>query len=298
MADTLLLLDAYSLIYRAFYAIRSLTGPDGEPVNAIYGLTKMCRKMAADHKPAYLGAIFDLGAPKKRLELLPSYKAQRPPTPPDLDKQLPAIREILEAMRVPIVELEGEEADDIIATLAVQAAGYGHDVLIASNDKDFMQIVGPRIRLLRPDGKETIICDASGVQTRYGIRPDQVIDFLSLLGDSVDNIPGVPGVGEKTATQLLQQYGTLENLLVHADEIAKPKLREALTASADRLRANRRLIALQTDLPVPITIEALKVQLPDPAVLAPLFRRFGFKTLLAELEKPAAPAAMDLFTSK
>jgi DNA polymerase I len=129
-------------------------------------------------------------------------------------------------------------------------------------------------------------------------RPDQVIDFLSLLGDSVDNIPGVPGVGEKTATQLLQQYETMENLLNHIGEIAKPKLRESLTASADRLRANQRLIALQTDLPVPVTIETLKVQLPDTAALAPLFRRFGFKTLLAELEKPAAPAVMDLFTSK
>ena len=298
MADTLLLLDAYSLIYRAFYAIRSLTGPDGQPVNAIYGLTKMVRKMTTDHKPAYLGAVFDLGAPKKRLDLLPSYKAQRPPTPPDLDRQLPAIRDILGAMRVPIVEIEGEEADDIVATLAVQAYGAGRDVLIASNDKDFMQIVNPRIRLLRPDGKETIICDADGVHARYGIRPDQVIDFLSLLGDSVDNIPGVPGVGEKTATQLLQQYGTLENLLVQAAEIPKPKLREALTASADRLRTNRRLIALQTDLPLPVTIEALKIQSPDAAALAPLFRRFGFKSLLAEMEKPADSAGMDLFASK
>jgi DNA polymerase-1 len=201
-------------------------------------------------------------------------------------------------MRVPVVEIEGEEADDIVATLAVQAYGAGHDVLIASNDKDFMQIVNPRIRLLRPDGKETIICDADGVYARYGIRPDQVIDFLSLLGDSVDNIPGVPGVGEKTATQLLQQYGTLENLLVHAAEISKPKLREALTASADRLRANRRLIALQTDLPLPVTIEALKIQSPDEAALTPLFRRFGFKSLLAEMEKPADSAGMDLFASK
>src|SRR5664280_2961591 len=122
MADTLLLLDSYSLIYRAFYAIRSLTGPDGQPVNAIYGLIKMLRKMTTDHKPVYLGAVFDLGAPKKRLDLLPSYKAQRPPTPPDLDRQLPAIREILQAMRVPIVEIEGEEADDIVGTLAVGAA--------------------------------------------------------------------------------------------------------------------------------------------------------------------------------
>ncbi|HUJ10051.1 MAG TPA: 5'-3' exonuclease H3TH domain-containing protein [Verrucomicrobiae bacterium] len=301
MPDTLLLLDAYSLIYRAFYAIRSLTGPDGQPVNAIYGLTKMLRKMAADYQPACWGAVFDLGAPQKRLKILPSYKIQRPPTPPDLDRQLPAIREILTAMRVSIIEKEGEEADDIVATLAVYAAGNGYDVLIASNDKDFMQIVSPQVRLLRPNGKETVICDAGGVQERYGIRPDQVIDFLSLLGDAVDNIPGVPGVGEKTAAQLLQRYGTLENLLAHASEIPKPKLQEALMASGEQIRANRRLIALQTDLPLPVTIEALKIMPPDTVALAELFRRFGFKSLLAELEKPAAPSSgadLDLFGSK
>jgi DNA polymerase I len=300
MADTLLLFDAYSLIYRAFYAIRTLTGPDGEPVNAIFGLTKMLRKMLVSYTPAYCAAAFDLGAPEKRLGLLPSYKAQRPPTPPDLEKQLPAIREMLQAMRVPIVELEGEEADDIIATLASSAAHASCDVLIASNDKDFMQIVSNRIRLLRPDGKETIILDPDGVTARCGVTPGQVVDYLSLVGDSVDNIPGAPGVGEKTAVQLLQTYSTLDNLLAHAGEIARPRLRDALLASADRLRTNRQLIALQTALPLPITLEALKVQPPDTLALAGLFRRFGFKSLLAEVEKsaPAGPSEMDLFAPK
>jgi DNA polymerase-1 len=295
MANTLLLFDAYSLIYRAFYAIRSLTGPDGQPVNAIYGLTKMLRKMNADHSPGYHAVAFDLGPPQTRLEMLPTYKAQRPPTPPDLDKQLPAIREVLEAMRMPIVEIEGEEADDIIATLAIRAATAGHDVLIASNDKDFMQIVTPRIRLVRPDGKEAVIIDPTGVETRYGVKPEQIVDFLSLLGDSVDNIPGVPGVGEKTAAQLLQTYGTLDNLLTHAAAIPKPRIREALIASAERVRANRQLITLHTDLPLPIAMEALKIQPPDPVALAPLFRRFGFKSLLAELEKSANQGEMNLF---
>jgi DNA polymerase-1 len=298
MTDTLLLLDAYSLIYRAFYAIRSLTGPDHQPVNAIYGLTKMLRKMAADHNPAYHAAVFDLGAPQKRLDLLPSYKAHRPPTPPDLDKQLPAIREILQAMRLPIVEIEGEEADDIIATLAVRAAHAGHDVLIASNDKDFMQIVSPSIRLLRPDGKEAAIIDPAGVEARYGVKPEQIVDFLSLLGDSVDNIPGAPGVGEKTAAQLLQTYGTLDELLAHVADITKPKLREALIASAERVRANRQLIALQTDILLPLPMEAFKIQSPDPAALAALFRRFGFKSLLVELEKSADQGEIDLFAPK
>jgi DNA polymerase I len=296
MSETVLLYDAYSLIYRAFFAIRVLTGPDGAPVNATYGLTKMIKKMVVDHNPSHHAAIFDLGAPQKRLTLLPSYKAQRPPTPPDLEKQLPAIREVLQALRIPIVEIEGDEADDIIATLAMQAANTDRNVLIASSDKDFMQIIGPRIRMLRQDGKETIIIDPEGVKKRFGVTPEQMVDLLSLLGDSVDNIPGVAGVGEKTAAQLLQTYGTLDNLLARVHEIAKPKLRDALAASAERLRTNRKLIALQTDIPLPVGLEALKVSPPDTAALAILYRRCGFKSLLAELTGPSASSEMDLFT--
>jgi DNA polymerase I len=298
MTETVLLYDAYSLIYRAFFAIRVLTGPDGAPVNAIYGLTKMLKKMAADHTPSHHAAVFDLGAPQKRLALLPSYKAQRPPTPPTLETQLPAIREILQALCIPIVEIEGDEADDIIATLAVQASSTGRNVLIASSDKDFMQIVGPRIGLLRGDGKETVIVDPAGVKTRYGVAPGQMVDFLSLLGDSVDNIPGAPGVGEKTAAQLLQTYGTLENLLAHVSEIVKPKLRETLMTAAERLQANRQLIALQTNVPLTVDLDALKIRPPDTTSLAVLYRRFGFKSLLAELTagtKPSPTKERDLF---
>jgi DNA polymerase-1 len=298
MAATVLLYDAYSLIYRAFYAIRSLSGPEGQPVNAVFGLAKMLQKMADDHAPSYHAAVFDLGAPRKRLTLLPSYKAQRPPTPPDLDRQLPVIRDMLEAMGVPLVESEGEEADDIIATLAVSAAHADRPVLIASNDKDFMQLVDSRIRLLRPDGKESIIVDADGVRKRYGVSPEQMVDFLSLLGDSVDNIPGAPGVGEKTAAQLLQRYGTLDNLLAHAAEITKPKLRDSLIASAERLQANRQLIRLQADVPLLRGLEALRIQAPDSKALAAIYRRCGFKSLLARLESTPSSGEPDLFTQK
>ena len=260
----------------------------------------MLKKMAADHAPSHHAAVFDLGAPQKRLALLPSYKAQRPPTPPTLETQLPAIREILQALCIPIVEIEGDEADDIIATLAVQAANTGRNVLIASSDKDFMQIVGPRIGLLRGDGKETVIVDPAGVKTRYGVTPGQMVDFLSLLGDSVDNIPGAPGVGEKTAAQLLQTYGTLENLLARASEIVKPKLRETLITSAERLQANRQLIALQTRRPLNRWFGCFEdPPTPDAVILAVLYRRFGFKSLLAELTGGASvstPEERDLFT--
>ena len=298
MASCVLLYDAYSLIYRAFHAIRFLSGPDGQPVNAVYGLVRMLQKMATDHTPSHHAAAFDLGAPRQRLGLLPSYKSQRPPTPPDLDRQLPVIREMLDAMRVPIVEIDGEEADDIIATMAFGASSANHHVLIASNDKDFMQIVGPRISLLRPDGKQSVLVDPEAVRERYGVSPEQIVDLFSLQGDSVDNIPGVPGVGEKTAAQLLQHYGTLDNLLAHAAEIAKPRLRDSILASAERVQTNRRLIRLRTDIPLSVDLEGLKVQEPDAAALAAIYRRCGFKSLLARLANSPPSAEPDLFAGK
>jgi DNA polymerase I len=288
----LLLFDAYSLIYRAFYAIRSLTGPDGQPVNAIYGFLRMTRKMIADQRPTHCAAVFDLGAPQYRLDLLPSYKEQRPPTPPDLDVQVPVLREILQASRLPIVEVAGEEADDIIATLAVRAAADGATALIASSDKDFTQIVNSQIQIIRPDGN---LCDATQVEARYGVRPDQMVDYLSLLGDSVDNIRGVPGVGEKTASELLRRYGSIENLLHEAPSLTKQKLRDAILASRTQLQTNRALIALRCNLPLPVTWQALQVQLPDFVRLVPLLKQCGFKSLLAEIEKESLRAE-DLFS--
>jgi DNA polymerase-1 len=296
MAEKLLLVDAYSLIYRAFYAIRGLTGPDGKPVNAIFGFTKMLRKLRANHEPRYCAVVFDLGVPQHRISVLPSYKEHRPPTPPDLDSQLPAIREVLEEMRVPIIEVRGEEADDIIGSLAVQAANTGMDVLIASNDKDFMQIVGDRICLIRPDGKESVICDAAGVQARYGVKPDQIVDLLSLIGDSVDNVRGVPGIGEKTAADLLQRYGTLDNLLTHTAEISKPRLRESLVAHREQVQVSRSIVKLRLDLTVPVHLEDLRCRTADYPRLIETLRQFGFKSLIAELEKERA-APGDLFAS-
>lgn len=296
MPNRLLLVDAYSQIYRAFFAIRSLTGPNGEPVNALYGFTKMLRKMLADYRPSHCAVVFDLGAPRERLSILPSYKEQRPPTPPELDAQLPAIRDVIAAMRLPIMEFDGEEADDLIATVAVRAAQAAWDVLIASNDKDFAQIVGPHLRLVRPDGNEVAVWEAAEVEARYGVKPEQMVDFLSLTGDSVDNIRGVIGVGEKTAADLLRRYGSVDKLLSSLDEIPKPKLREAVRAAADQLRTNQRLIALRTNLRVDVLLENLILQRPDYARLMEICRRFGFKSLLAEWEKESQRPA-DLFAS-
>ncbi len=287
MSQKLLLFDAYSLIYRAFYAIRFLTGPQGQPVNAIFGFTKMLRRLIADHQPTHTAVAFDLGPPRQRLAVLPTYKAQRPPTPPDLDAQLPAIRDVLDALRLPVVEIDGEEADDLIATLARQADDAGWDVLIASNDKDFMQLIGPRVQMLRPDGKETAIIDAEGVRARYGVLPDQMIDFLSLLGDAVDNIPGVAGVGEKTAAELLRAHHSLDAMLSNPSAIAKPRIRDAIIAHTAQLRANRELIQLQTNIALPAQLDSLALRPLDAPRLAGLFRQFGFKSLTAEMESQA-----------
>lgn len=290
----LLLFDAFSLIYRAFYAIRQLTGPEGQPVNALYGFVRMTRKMLAEQHPSHAAVVFDLGAPQYRLAILPSYKEHRPPTPPELERQLPIIREYIQAMRLPIVEREGEEADDLIATLAVTAARDGADVLIASSDKDFMQLVDPHIKLLRPDAKDTGICDDTGVESRFGVRPEQMLDYLCLVGDSVDNIPGVTGVGEKTATALLRQYGSLANLLASLDTLSKPKLRATLAGATAQLQANRQLIGLRCDVSLPVRWDELSLQAQDTERLATLYRTCGFKSLLAELEK-ASVQTPDLF---
>ena len=285
MTAPLLLVDAYALIYRAFYAIRLLTGPQGQPVNALLGFTKMLRKYLADYRPTHCAVVFDLGAPHERLQLLPSYKAQRPPTPPDLAAQLPAIRAMLGAMRVPVVERDGEEADDLIATLAGQAAAAGQPVLIASNDKDFAQLVNEQIRLLQAGAHGDVLLDAAAVQTKYGVRPAQFVDLLSLIGDNVDNIPGVPGIGEKTAQDLLRRFDTLDALLARVAEVERPKLRESLQTHHDQIQRNRQLVQLRSAVALPVTWTELPVVRPDfPAWLA-LLERYGLKSLLKEVSQ-------------
>ena len=300
MSNTLLLVDAYSQIYRAFYAIRVLNGPDGAPVNAIFGFTKMLKKLLNDYAPTHVAVVYDLGLPQARLALMPTYKENRPPTPEPLDAQLDSVREVVTALGIPVLESDGEEADDIIATLALLAAQDGCRVLIATNDKDLTQIVNDQILLIRPDGKQSILVDAAKVKERYGVEPRQMCDLLSLIGDSVDDIPGVPGVGEKTAVELLTRFDSLEGILERVAEVTKPKLRQALELHIERVRKNRKMICLRTELPLPITWNELTPRAADQEKLRTLYGKFGFRTLLAELdgtpvpsgEKPSAAAAL------
>lgn len=280
----LLLVDGHAFAYRAFYAIRQLTSPAGQPTNAIYGFLKMLGKMQARLQPTHQAVIWDGGLAAERLAALPEYKSQRPPVPPSLADQIDGLQTYLQAARVPSLVQDGVEADDWIAALARQGEAAGFQVVIASADKDFLQLVGPRVGLLNPGDKSEKVWTAEDVQARTGVRPDQIVDWLSLVGDSVDNIPGVPGVGSKTAADLLCQFGSVNALWERVTEVASPKLRANLLAARPAVERNQQLIRLHDPSGVAGSLEALAVKPSSAAELRPLYAQWGFKTLLAQLE--------------
>src|SRR6187549_849167 len=206
------LIDGNSQMYRAYHAIRGLTGPDGKSTNAIYGFVNMLRKLIADHHPDYIVASFDLPGRTFRDDLAADYKANRTPMPSDLAEQVPLVREACEALGVPVLTFERFEADDVIGTLAAQAHAHGFEVALVTGDKDFFQLVTDGVRVYNPRDDGTWY-DAAAVVEKFGVRPDQVVDVLALMGDSVDNIKGVPGIGEKGARELISAHGTLDALI-------------------------------------------------------------------------------------
>ena len=215
---SLFLIDGSNQMYRAYHAIRGLTGPDGRSTNAVYGFVTMLRKLVADHRPAYIAASFDLKAATFRDAIAADYKANRAPMPSDLAEQIPWVHEACEAMGVPILTSEGFEADDVIGTLARQAADAGLSVAIVTGDKDFYQLVGGNIRVYNPKDDGAWF-DAEGVAVKFGVGPSQVVDVLALMGDATDNVKGVPGIGEKGARDLIATYGSLDALLAAAGEV-------------------------------------------------------------------------------
>ena len=223
----LFLIDGSNQMYRAYHAIRGLSGPDGKSTNAVYGFVTMLRKLIADHSPAYIAASFDLAGPTFRDALVSDYKANRTPMPVDLAEQITWVHDACRAMGVPIVNAEGFEADDVIGTLATKAAEAGFDVAIVTGDKDFFQLVGGPIRVFNPRD-EGAWFDTDGVLQKFGVRPDQVVDVLALMGDSIDNIKGVPGIGEKGARDLIATHASLDALL----DKARRDSAEALPRSA------------------------------------------------------------------
>ena len=279
----LLIVDGHAYAYRAFHAIRELRSPGGQPTNAIYGFVKMLAKMRGEVEPTHLVVVWDGGLSAERLAALPEYKAQRPEMPADLKPQLDEIVSYLQAARIASVCLEGVEADDYIAGLARRAADAGTSVVIASADKDFMQLVSGRIGLLNPNDKTEAIWTDQQVREKTGVTPAQVVDWLSLTGDNVDNIPGVTGVGPKTAAELLNRFGSADALYGALSEVKSDKLRANLGAAQNAVRRNRELVRLRDDLPDTFSPAALAEQPADTARLRELYRRWGFKSLLAAL---------------
>lgn len=279
----ILIVDGHAYAYRAFYAIRSLSSPSGRPTNAVYGFIKMLAKMRATVNPSHLIVVWDGGLSAERRMALPEYKAQRPEMPVDLGTQLDEIGRYLTAANIAAFCGDGIEADDYIAFVTQAAVRAGWEAVIASADKDFMQLVGSGVGLLNPNDKSETIWGAEQVRAKTGVMPEQIVDWLSLLGDSVDNIPGVPGVGPKTATDLLQQFGSVDGLYARLSEVKSARIRQALqTAEAD-VRRNQSLVRLQAEVGGEFPAEALAVKPADAGRLAELFREWGFRSLLAEV---------------
>ena len=278
----LLIVDGHAYAYRAFHAIRELRGPDGRPTNAIYGFIKMLEKMRVALAPAGLIVVWDGGLNAERVSLLPEYKAQRPEMPDDLRPQLDAIGEFLAAAGVASYCVSGVEADDYIGCLARQAELAGWDVVIASADKDFMQLVSARVGLLNPNDKSGVLWGRDQVVAKSGVPPEQVADWLALMGDAVDNIPGVPGVGPKTAADLLRQFGSVDVLLERLPEVKSDKLRASLQGAVLNIRRNLQMVRLMA-VPCEFVPEQLALRPEDAGRLRLLFAQWGFKGMLAAL---------------
>lgn len=295
----LYLIDASSYVYRAFFALPPLTSPAGLPTNAVYGFTTMLLKLLRDTRPQYICIVFDAPGRTFRDDLFESYKANRPSMPDDLSAQFPLVHEVVAAFALPALSISGVEADDVIATLAAQMPSQGVETVIVTADKDLMQVVGEHVQLW--DTMRDRRCDVAAVRERFGVSPEQVVDVLGLMGDTTDNIPGVKGIGEKTAAALIQRFGSIENLLAHLDglEAARDirgakKLAATLREQADVARLSRTLAVVRRDVPVDCTLESCRYTGPDADALRPLFTRLGFQSLVRDLSATAAETTVTL----
>jgi DNA polymerase-1 len=299
----LFLIDGYALIYRAFFALisRPLVSARGENTSAAWGVTKFLLKVIEQHEPDYLGMVFDAGTSDRHV-IYPEYKATREKMPTELDGSLPRIRQLVDAFRIPIVELAGFEADDVIGTLARLAADEELETVIVSGDKDFYQLIRPHVCLLNPgrggpQAVEEEWVDTRNAHERLGVAPEHVVDYLGLIGDTSDNVPGVRGIGPKTAIQLIEQFGGIEEILARTGEITAKRAREALeTHRADAL-LSRQLVTIRTDLPMSLDLEALRRKEPDRAKLKELFLELDFHSLVRDYGAPAPEAKPAMETS-
>ena len=284
----LFLIDGSSYIFRAFFAIPPLSNAAGLPTNAIFGFTNILLKLLKQHRPEYVVVALDAGRETFRNDMYADYKANRPEAPAELIPQFPYFRKILDVLNLPLLELPGYEADDIIATLCGTMSGKGCEVIVVSSDKDLMQLVTDGIRLL--DSAKDRWIGADQVREKFGVAPEQVVEVMGLMGDPVDNIPGVKGIGEKTAIALIQQFQTLENLFDHVAEVEQMKLRGAarvrkiLDQGRNAAFLSRDLATVKRDVPIETPLEALRARAPDIDKARVLFNELGFTNLLKSLE--------------
>ncbi|MDO8445222.1 MAG: DNA polymerase I [Deltaproteobacteria bacterium] len=279
----LYLIDGNSYIYRAYFAIPYLSNSKGLPTNAIYGFTNMLMKVIKEESPDYLAIAFDSKGPTRRHIEFEDYKAHRPAMPDPLSRQIPYIHRMVEAFNIPVLIMEGVEADDIIGTIARKAEKDGMEVIIITGDKDIFQIISPHIKIY--DTLKNKYFGIDDVKERFGTDPERVVEVMGLMGDSSDNIPGVPGIGEKTAKALIEEYGTIENLLNNLEKIKKPKLKESLRENTELARLSRSLATIQTDIPIETEYKELSISKPDNEKLFPLLKELEFTAML----KMAAP---------
>src|SRR5215813_9629790 len=276
------LVDGSGYIFRAFHALPPLTRADGTPVNAVLGFTTMLMKLISETNADHIAVIFDAARKSFRNEIYSDYKAQRPEPPPELVPQFALIRAATRAFNMPVVEMPGYEADDLIATYAKLAKAAGADVTIVSSDKDLMQLINERVSMFDPIKNKPI--RAAEVEEKFGVGPDRVVEVQALAGDTSDNVPGVPGIGVKPAAELIKAYGDIEGLLARAGEIKQPKRREAIQQNAEKARISRRLVLLKDDVAVDHPLASFGRRQPDRDVLMAFLKENQFRSVIARLE--------------
>ncbi len=284
-------IDGTAFCYRAFHAIRHLSTSSGRPTNAVYGFIMMLEALKKKEHPDYLAVAFDAGKPTFRHQQFEAYKIQRKPMPESLIAQLPVIKQVLAAYRIPVFQQEGYEGEDLLATIAMRTVQRGIETFLVTGDKDALQLVNSHLKVYNPHAKDDAILDAEAVRARFGVGPEQMVDLMALIGDDIDNIPGVPGIGEKTASLLLKRFGSLEGLYGRLDEVEQPACRQRLAASRDQVERSRSLVQVRTDVPMEVVLQDLKLQEPDWLALRKLFRELEFKRLLGALEAHPVAAA-------
>ena len=285
---TLYLIDGNSYLYRAFYAIRNLSASDGTPTNAIYGFTNMILKILREKSPDYFAVVFDAPGPTHRHEAYEEYKAHRPGMPDDLKPQVPLIKEIISAFNIQRIEKPGYEADDIMAHIAKEAESEGLEVYIVTGDKDMCQVVSPRIKLY--DTMKEKVTEEKDVIEKFGIKPSQFPEVIALMGDASDNIPGAPGIGEKTAVKLLKEFGNLENIIDNRENIKNARARNAVSENIENIKLSLELATFHPNVPVDVSVRDLELQDPDWGTLQEYFSRFQFTSLVRLVPKQGVPA--------